>query len=283
LPTLAAFVVSMLASVGGLSGAFLLLPFQVSVLGFAGPAASATNLLYNVIAIPGGVYRHCREKRMVWSLAGAIIMGTVPGMFIGAVIRVKYLPEAGSFKIFAGLVLLYLAAKLIYDIIYKSGKKKLDKKNNSFVVKPSIFNLRRIEYEFNLETVTVPTVPLLILSFIVGVVGGAYGIGGGAIIVPYLVAFYAVPVHTLAGAALFSTFAASVAGVGCYLLAAILFNDGQPYVSIKPDWMLGLMLGIGGFAGIYVGSRIQKYLPARLIKIIIAGCMSVVAFKYLFW
>ena len=91
------------------------------------------------------------------------------------------------------------------------------------------------------------------------------------------------PVHTLAGAALFSTFVASIAGVGCYLLAALYFGDSQSHLSIKPDWMLGLMLGIGGFAGIYVGSRIQKYLPARLIKIIIAGCMLVVAFKYLFW
>ena len=33
---------------GGVSGAFLLLPFQVSVLGFTSPAVSPTNLIFNI-------------------------------------------------------------------------------------------------------------------------------------------------------------------------------------------------------------------------------------------
>lgn len=279
LPLTVAFFVSMLASVGGLSGAFLLMPFQVSILGFAGPAASATNLLFNVIAIPSGVYRLTREKRMVWALANAIIIGTVPGMFLGAVIRVKYLPSASTFKIFAGLVLLYLALKVIYDII--KNKKSDNTRLKSFDITSPKLGLRTVEYNFNNDPVRVPTIPLMILSFIVGIVGGTYGIGGGAIIVPYLVARYSVPVHTLAGAALYSTFIASIAGVACYYLASLIF--GGTGLDINPDWLLGGLLGIGGFAGIYVGTRAQKYLPARLIKIIIAACMLFIAVKYLIW
>ena len=40
-PPLTAFVVGLLSSTGGLSGAFLLLPFQMSVLGFTTPAVSS--------------------------------------------------------------------------------------------------------------------------------------------------------------------------------------------------------------------------------------------------
>src|SRR4030043_71688 len=100
IPFLVALVVSSFTSMGGVSGAFLLLPFQVSVLGFTSPAVSPTNLVYNIVAIPSGVYRYLREGRMNWPLAGIIIMGTLPGVFVGAVVRIKYLPDPGAFKLF---------------------------------------------------------------------------------------------------------------------------------------------------------------------------------------
>ena len=43
IPPLVALVISTFTSTGGISGAFLLLPFQVSVLGFTSPAVSSTN------------------------------------------------------------------------------------------------------------------------------------------------------------------------------------------------------------------------------------------------
>ena len=69
IPIIVAFVISFFTSMGGVSGAFLLLPFQVSVLGFTSPAVSPTNLVYNIVAIPSGVYRYIKEKRMAWPLA----------------------------------------------------------------------------------------------------------------------------------------------------------------------------------------------------------------------
>ncbi|MBU8910886.1 MAG: sulfite exporter TauE/SafE family protein, partial [Desulfobacterales bacterium] len=79
-----ALIVSFFTSMGGISGAFLLLPFQMSVLGYTSPSVSATNHVFNIIAIPSGVYRYIKEKRMLWPLANAIIIGTLPGVFIGA-------------------------------------------------------------------------------------------------------------------------------------------------------------------------------------------------------
>lgn len=56
LPPLAALIIAFFTSMVGISGAFLLVPFQTSVLGFASPAASATNPVFNLIAIPGGMF-----------------------------------------------------------------------------------------------------------------------------------------------------------------------------------------------------------------------------------
>jgi hypothetical protein len=53
----AAFVIAVAATPAGISGAVLLLPFQVSLLGTPSPAVTPTNLLYNVVATPGALYR----------------------------------------------------------------------------------------------------------------------------------------------------------------------------------------------------------------------------------
>jgi hypothetical protein len=80
----------------------LLLPFQVSVLGFTSPAVSATNHLYKVLATPSGVTRYAKEGRMLWPLTWVLVGGTVPGGIIGALVRGVSLPDAAAFRLFAG-------------------------------------------------------------------------------------------------------------------------------------------------------------------------------------
>ena len=117
IPPLVAFVVSFFASMGGISGAFLLLPFQMSVLGYTHPSVSSANQFFNVVAIPSGVYRYIKEKRMVWPLTIAVAAGTLPGVFIGAYVRVVWLPDPRLFKLFAAAVLMYIGARLIRDLL----------------------------------------------------------------------------------------------------------------------------------------------------------------------
>ena len=64
-PPLVAFAISFFSSMAGITGAFLILPFQMSFLGFTTPSVSSTNFLYNVVGTPGGILRYMREGRMV--------------------------------------------------------------------------------------------------------------------------------------------------------------------------------------------------------------------------
>ena len=75
-------------------------------------------------------------------------------------------------------------------------------------------------------------------------IGGIYSIGGGSIIAPFLVTAFGLPVYTIAGATLIGRFVTSVVGVIFYeLLAATRLGAN---VTIAPDWLLGLTLGVGG-------------------------------------
>jgi uncharacterized protein len=303
LPLVVAFVVSFFTSMGGVSGAFLLLPFQVSVLGFTSPAVSPTNLIFNIVAIPSGVYRYIREGRMAWPLTWVIIVGTLPGVLIGAIIRIKYLPHPRAFKLFVGCVLLYIGVRMLYELVQKKGlgKEKIKAMEEKFkqrvaqmrqeqkakvaaglpadaVVKTVSASIRRIEYEFYGETYAFNTWGLLLLTFIVGIVGGTYGIGGGAIIAPFLITFYSLPVYTIAGSALMGTFLTSIVGVGFYtVIAPIYAHTG---LAIAPDWKLGILFGIGGFAGMYCGARAQKFVPGKVIRCMLGLLITFLAVRY---
>ncbi len=301
IPPIVAFTISFFTSMGGVSGAFLLLPFQVSILGFTTPSVSATNQLFNIVAIPSGVYRYIKEGRMIWPLTLVVVIGTLPGVFIGAILRIQYLPDPRHFKLFAGLVLLYVGTKLIQN----QFKPKKNQKNqiqaeeqfrqsvneDSLRTRPhkharaserqkvivQKFSFSYIVYEFSGHTFKINIPGIMGLSFLVGIVGGIYGIGGGAIIAPFFVTFFGLPVFTIAGATLMGTFVTSVGGVLFYQLIAPYY----PNQVVAPDYALGLLFGLGGFAGMYCGARFQKFVSARVIKWILVVCIFIPALKYI--
>lgn len=295
-PPLMMFAISIFTSMGGVSGAFLLLPIQISLFGFTSPAVSSTNQLYNIFSIPSGLYNYIKEGRMVWQLAYIVIFGTLPGVFIGTIIRVKYLPDPKNFKLFAGFVLLYIGSRLGKDLIkrfnkkesgssearfqelmksYKHGKDPISQKLPRVQIEK--FNFSKLAYEFLGERYTVSVPIVFSISAVVGIVGGIYGIGGGAIMAPIFVAMFNLPVYTIAGAALLGTFITSVAAVGFYHAIAPFF----PGMQVSPDWLLGFLFGIGGFTGIFCGARLQKYFPATFIKWMLACCILFISLNYI--
>ena len=254
LPPLVAFVISFFTSMVGVSGAFLLLPFQMSVLGYVAPSVSATNLVFNLVAIPSGAWRYVRENRMDWRLARVIAAGTLPGLLAGWWVRVHWLLDPDAFKLFVGMVFLALAIRL------------LQRKANSTTIE-SASVVRSSEQ---------PLMPIFTMALVIGVIGGAYGIGGGSIMAPVLVAVFGLPVHGVAGAALFGTLLTSVAGVAMYQFLPV-----PPGIETRPDWALGILFGVGGAAGMYVGARTQKYVAQRPLELGLGLVLALLAGTYL--
>jgi uncharacterized membrane protein YfcA len=246
----AAYLVALLAAPAGVSGAVLLLPFQVSVLGTPSPSITPTNLLYNVVATPGALYRYWRQGQAGGRLALVLIAGTVPGVIAGSVIRVELLPGPRVFDLVVAAVLLPLGALLTLTPPAPT--------DNSG--RPA----RRI-----------PAPVLVGLAAAVGCVGGIYGIGGGSILAPVLIGTGRPP-SQVAPAALASTFVTSVAGVITFAVLSL----HQPG-SVAPDWDTGIALGIGGLAGAYTGARRQSRLPDALIRRLVGILVIAIGARYL--
>ena len=289
IPPLVAMGISFFTSMAGVSGAFLLLPFQMSVLGFTNPSVSSTNQLFNIVAIPSGVYRYLREGRMVWPLNWVVVLGTLPGVILGGLIRINWLPDPKPFKAFVGCVLLYIGARMFLDLRKAWGQArqaaqgpKLEAQlvQEEFKTQTVEFSWRRVAYKFQGRVYACSSPGIFSLSFGVGVVGGVYGIGGGAIIAPFFVAIYGLPVHTVAGATLMGTFVTSVVGVLFY--QALAWVPAYAHLSVAPDWLLGALFGLGGVCGMYLGARTQKHVPAIWIKLGLAGVLLYVATNYIY-
>lgn len=302
LPPLVAFGISLITSMGGVSGAFVILPFQVSILKFTSPAVSSTNLLFNIVAIPSGVYRYIKEGRMAWPLAWIIILGTLPGVLVGYYIRVLYLPDPRAFKLFVGCVLLYIGIRLLLDLLGRSknttaklqsirvdspdpgqtakspsGGDPFPALSRNAVIQNTSFSLLKVEFEFRGQSYSFSTGGMFFLAIIVGIIGGTYGIGGGAIIAPFCVTIFRLPVYTVAGAALLGTFLTSIAGVVFYSVIQV-----KAGVATSPDWFLGILFGAGGLLGMYCGARLQKFIPEKFIKLLLGTMITLLAARYIF-
>jgi uncharacterized membrane protein YfcA len=212
----------------GVSGAVFLLPVQLSVLHVPNPQVTPTNLLYNVVSGPAGVVRYLRSGRLDRALASRIVSGSVPGVVVGAVIRVYVAADPDVFRLLAAVVLVPVGV---------------------FVLRPPTPVARDIS-------------PATIrgLAFGVGTVGGVYGVGGGSLIAPILVGC-GLAVATVAPAALLSTWLTSLVGVATY---AVLALDAPG--SIAPDWSLGVCAGVGGLAGGWLGASLQPRVPERALR-----------------
>ncbi|MFE5207233.1 sulfite exporter TauE/SafE family protein [Streptomyces sp. NPDC056600] len=237
----------------GVSGAVLLLPVQLSVLGVPSPAVTPTNLLYNVVAGPGALLRYRRDGRLYGPLTRLLVVGTLPGVVLGAVVRVFAVPGPAVFRILVAVLLLPLGLWLVIRTLRP-------------VTAPAPAP-GRAQGEPSPRTVT-------LLALVVGTVGGIYGIGGGSLLGPILVG-RGMPVSRVAPAALATTFLTSVVGAGTYGLLSL---TGKAHIA--PDVLLGLSCGLGGLTGGYLGARLQPRLPERLLRVLLGSLVAVVGGLY---
>ena len=120
----ASFVIATVATPAGVSGAVLLLPFQVGVLGTPSPAVTPTNLLYNVVATPGALFRYRRQHQTGGQLTAVLLIGTVPGVVAGSIIRVLLLPGARVFEVVIAAVLIPLGGWLLLRPTVADGERR---------------------------------------------------------------------------------------------------------------------------------------------------------------
>ena len=252
-PLAVGFCVALLTTPAGVSGAFLLVPVQVSLLDITSPALTPTNLLFNVFSTPGGILTYRRQRHLDVPLVKTILLGTVPGVILGSILRVTVFEGPETFKAFVGVVLILLGSNLVLQVFLARSRTLQPEKEPAGYLVSSV-------------------------AAGAGLIGGIYGISGGSIIAPALAGIWGLPVRRVAPAVLVSTLFTSAVGVLSFQILDLVASEGDP--ARRPDWILAATFGLGGIVGSAVGARFSKHVPDVALRVLLGVIAAVLGVTY---
>jgi len=108
-----------------------------------------------------------------------------------------------------------------------------------------------------------------LFGFVIGIITGIVGLGGGYALVPGLIYMFNAPVYVTMGTSLASMIPLAVVGGGIKLV--------QSYVDLRA----GLLLAAGTVVGAQIGAAIIKKIKPNILKLIFGIYFLYVALKFI--
>ena len=207
----AGLLISTVTTPVGVSGAVFLLPVQLSVFGVPNPAVTPTNLLFNVVAGPGALWRYRRDGALRGGLARRLVLWHAARRHRRRR-RPRLRPPRPGRLPAPDRRPAAAARRMAVPARPAPGPPPAAARGRAWRPRspPSPW-----QSEWS---------------------AGIYGIGGGSLLGPILVA-RGMPMARIAPATLAATFTTSAAGAAAYAVLA-LASSGP----VAPDWWLGLGL-----------------------------------------
>ena len=231
------FAAGVLGSMIGLGGGIVIVPV-LTFLGFA-PSAAASNSLFATLSnAVASTMSYSKQKRINVSLGIRLGLLSVPGTILGALISTDVTP--GIFKVLFGLVLVASAAYIFL-------RRKLEPKGIKSSIQMMIFAVGA--------------------SFFAGIISSFFGIGGGVVFVPLMVAGMGMAMKRAAPTSQLILLFASLSGVIAHSLLG------------HPDFAQAGFLAIGSFAGGLVGARLSVEIKERYLQILVSIVILIAAGK----
>ncbi len=222
------FAAGTAGSMVGFGGGIMISPV-LAFLGF-NPAVIASSSLFGTFGNLGGAtLTHAKRKKIKWSLGLKLGLLSIPGTAIGA-IAAAY-TESNLFNIMLGSILAVSAFMLV------RGKMK----------------------EGRQHSMRFMTVIMVIASMSAGIVSSFFGIGGGVVIVPFMILVMGMKMKEVA---IMSQPALLVIAFVGLVVHGTLGN---------PDIYQGIPLLIGGFCGGLLGVRLSTRLKGRQMQLILSA------------
>ena len=212
----------------GSGGSILTVPVLVYLVGEPDKIAIAESLgIVTIISLVGGI-PFALKKLIDWR---SVLLFGIPGMAgaYGGAYLSKFMPGSVQLLLFAGVML--LAAVMMFR---RASPSKAS-------------GTRHAAWKIGLE------------GFVVGVLTGLVGVGGGFLIVPALVLLGGLPMHLAVGTSLAIIALKSISGFYKYI--DVLQDAGQSI-----DWSLVLLFGAIGIAGSILGKMVGERISQEHLK-----------------
>ncbi|MEK9681839.1 MAG: sulfite exporter TauE/SafE family protein [Nitrosopumilus sp.] len=231
------FAGGILGSMIGLGGGIIVVPV-LTFLGFS-PTAAASNSLFAALSnAVASTISYSKQKRIEYSLGLKLGLLSVPGTILGAVVSSDVAPDI--FKVLFGLILIASAAYIFLRRNLESKQKIISKQMMVFAIGASFF---------------------------AGIISSFFGIGGGIVFVPLMVAGLGMAMKRAAPTSQLILLFASLSGVITHSLLG------------HPDFTQAGFLAIGSFLGGLVGARLSIDIKERYLQVLVSVVILIAAVK----
>ena len=234
------FTAGVLGSMIGLGGGIIVVPV-LTFLGFP-PTVAASNSLFAALSNSiASTISYSKQRRIEYSLGLKLGLLSIPGTVLGALFSTNVAPDV--FKILFGFVLIASAAYIFLRKKIESKEKKTSKQLMIFAIGASFF---------------------------AGIISSFFGIGGGIIFVPLMVAGMGMTMKKAAPTSQMILLFASFSGVVVHSLLG------------HPDFLQSGLLAFGSFIGGLVGAKLSLDIKERYLQILVSLVILIASAKLFF-
>lgn len=239
----------------GAGGGFLHVPILLIFYGFSPLHAIGTSTVAVFLNALSGTFSYIHQEKIDYELGIKFSVFAIPGVFMGSFTAQYFNPVIFSLLLAAVLMGLSYSLLFLRDLKLVCANATVD---------PQIREIR--DAKGDLHTYS----PDLSIgyggSFLVGIVSGLFGIGGGLIHVP-MMNFIGIPIHVAAATSHFIITITSFFGILIFIALRAI------------DFDYAIFLGVGVILGAYYGARLAMVTSPVVIKKIIAGLLLIVAVR----
>lgn len=268
--TLVGIFIGFLIGLTGMGGGSLLAPIMILVFRIPPVWAVATDITYSTVTKGLGSLVHMRDKHVNFRVALWLACGSFPAtllsVFLVQYIRKHYGATINSVIIHAiGFTLVLVAVLLVIKpYLMRSIDRRNEEKRKQAALEGSEIagaNGERWEKRYR------PLVTALV-GAIVGFLVGLTSVGSGTLIIVSIAFLYPrLTPKELVGTDIFQAFLLLLAGVVGY------FGSGAI------NWPIVGMLLLGSLPGVFIGSKVSKFIPNKYLNPVLAVVLAISGLK----
>ena len=272
--SLVGLLIGVLVGLTGMGGGSLLAPILILVFRVPPVWAVGTDVAYSTVTKALGSVVHIRQKQVNFKIALWLACGSVPATLLSVTlvqyIRKHYGSVVNGVILHAiGFTLILVAILLVAKpfLMRRIEQKRLEAQKKQAALAggtsepPSVPTTNRWEQRYR------PLVTALIGAF-VGFLVGLTSVGSGTLIIVSLAfLFPRLTAKELVGTDIFQAFMLLAAGAIAYITAGTI------------NWHIVGLLLIGSLPGVFIGSKLSKFIPEPYMRPVLAVVLVISGWK----